>query len=228
MGANYGQFCPVSKAMEVLDERWTLLVVRELLFGSTRFNEIRRGVPRMSPALLSTRLTSLTRAGIVERRTHGREVEYVLTPAGRELGPVVEALGIWGVRWAGKPLETDYDPKLLMWDMHRNVDHAAVPPGRTVLHFRFPELSGKGALWWMTLTPTDADVCDYDPGHAVGLTVTASLRGLTEVWMGDVSWRDAQRDGALELDGPSKLCRLMPSWFTLAPAAAVPRPAQVG
>jgi DNA-binding HxlR family transcriptional regulator len=228
MGASYGQFCPVSKAMEVLDERWTLLVVRELLFGSTRFNEIRRGVPRMSPALLSTRLTSLTKAGIVERRSHGREVEYVLTPAGRELGPVVEALGIWGVRWAGKPVETDYDPKLLMWDMHRNVDHAAVPPGRTVLQFRFPELRGKGALWWMTLTPQDADVCDYDPGHDVGVTVTASLRGLTDVWMGEVSWKVAQREGALQFEGPSKLCRAVPSWFTLAPAAAVPRPAHAG
>ncbi len=228
MGASYGQFCPVSKAMEVLDERWTLLVVRELLFGSTRFNEIRRGVPRMSPALLSTRLTNLTKAGIVERRTHGREVEYVLTPAGRELGPVVEALGIWGVRWAGKPVDADYDPKLLMWDMHRNVDHATVPPGRTVLQFRFPELRGKSAQWWMTLTAHDADVCDYDPGHAVDVTVTASLRGLTDVWMGNLTWKAAQRDDAVAITGPSALRRALPSWFTLAPAAAVPRPAQAG
>lgn len=228
MGASYGQFCPVSKAMEVLDERWTLLVVRELLFGSTRFNELRRGVPRMSPALLSTRLTHLTRAGIVERRTHGREVEYVLTPAGRELAPVVEALGIWGVRWAGKPVENDYDPKLLMWDMHRNVDHAAVPAARTVLHFRFPELRGRGALWWMTLTPQDADVCDYDPGHDVAVTVTASVRALTAIWMGEVTWRAAQRAGDVEIAGPSALRRAVPSWFTLAPVAAVPRPARVG
>lgn len=228
MGASYGQFCPVSKAMELLDERWTLLVVRELLFGSTRFNEIRRGVPRMSPALLSTRLTHLTRAGIVERHAFGREVEYVLTPAGRELGPVVEALGIWGVRWAGRPVDSDYDPKLLMWDMHRNVDSAAVPRGRTVLHFRFPELRGKGALWWMTVTPDDVDVCDDDPGHEVGLTVIASLRGLTEVWMGEVTWRAAQRAGAVTLEGPSVLRRALPTWFTLAPAAVVPRPARVG
>lgn len=201
-------------------------MIRELLFGSTRFNEIRRGVPRMSPALLSTRLNHLARAGIVERRTQGREVAYVLTTAGRELGPVVEALGVWGVRWAGKPADTDYDPKLLMWDMHRNVDHGAVPTGRTVLHFRFPEVRGRGALWWMTLTPQDADVCDDDPGHDVTVTVTASLRGLTDVWLGEASWRSAQRDGSLDIAGPAAARRSLPTWFTLAPAAAVPRPAR--
>ncbi|HVE24301.1 MAG TPA: helix-turn-helix domain-containing protein [Sporichthya sp.] len=227
MGASYGQFCPVAKAMELLDERWTLLVVRELLFGSTRFNEIRRGVPRMSPALLSTRLAHLARAGVIERRTSGRDVEYVLTPAGRELGPVVEALGMWGARWAGNRIDNDYDPKLLMWDMHRNVDHPHVPPGRTVVHFRFPEIEGKGALWWMTLTPGDADVCDYDPGHDLGVTVTASLRALTEVWLGERSWKEVQRSGEVEIDGPSALRRALPTWFLLAPAAAVPRPSPV-
>ncbi len=228
MGASYGQFCPVAKAMELLDERWTMLVVRELLFGSTRFNEIRRGVPRMSPALLSTRLTHLTKAGIVERRAHGRDVEYVLTPAGRELEPVVEALGVWGVRWAGKPADGDYDPKLLMWDMHRNVDHTAVPPGRTVVHFRFPERRGAGSAWWMTITPDDADVCDYDPGHDVGVTVTTAVRTLTDVWMGEITWAAAQRSGLLELSGPAALRRALPRWFPPTGAALVPRPAAGG
>ena len=201
-------------------------MVRELLSGSTRFNEIRCGVPRMSPALPATRLTHLTKTGIVERRVNGREVEYMLTAAGRELAPVVEAVEMWGVRWAGKPTEVDYDPKLLMWDMHRNVNHAAVPHGRTVVHFRFPELRDKGALWWMILTSTDADadVCEYDPGHAVGVTVNASLRVLTVVWLGQITWRAAQRDGAVEITGPTSLHRALPSWFPLSGAAAVPRP----
>ena len=133
MGATYRQFCPVAKAMEVLDERWTLLIVRELIMGSEHFNELRHGVPRMSPTLLSRRLHQLTVAGIVDRQVEGSDVRYTLTAAGRELRPVVEALGIWGTRWIGEIGDEDLDPKLLMWDMHRNVDHTATPEGRTVV-----------------------------------------------------------------------------------------------
>ncbi len=140
MGASYQQFCPVAKAMELLDERWTLLLVRELVSGSEHFNDLRRGLPKMSPALLSKRLSQLARAGIVERRTVGRQVRYVLTPAGHELRPVVEALGVWGTRWVGELGDEDLDPKLLLWDMHRNVDHAAIPDGRTVVQFIFPDV----------------------------------------------------------------------------------------
>ena len=129
MGTSYHQFCPVAKAMELLDERWTLLIVRELVAGSERFNELRRGVPRMSPTLLSKRLNQLVRAGVVDRRGDGNDVRYVLTPAGRELQPVVEALGVWGIRWIGEIGDEDLDPKLLLWDMHRNIDYAAVPAG---------------------------------------------------------------------------------------------------
>ncbi len=139
MGASYHQFCPVAKAMELLDERWTLLVVRELVSGTEHFNDLRRGLPRMSPALLSRRLQQLVRAGVVERRVAGNEVRYVLTPAGRELRPVVEALGAWGIRWIGELGDEDLDPKLLLWDMHRHIDRDAVPPGRTVVSFRFPD-----------------------------------------------------------------------------------------
>jgi DNA-binding HxlR family transcriptional regulator len=134
----YGQFCPVSKAMELLDERWTMLVVRELMLGSRHFNELRRGVPRMSPALLSKRLRTLTRAGVVERRDDGPRVSYELTEAGLELKPIVEALGRWGVRWIPELGDEDLDPHLLLWDMHRSVDLPAVPEGRTVLRFSSP------------------------------------------------------------------------------------------
>jgi DNA-binding HxlR family transcriptional regulator len=122
-GSSYHQFCPVAKAMELLDERWTLLVIRELVMGSRRFNDLRRGLPRMSPTLLSTRLQQLVRAGVVVRRPDGSQVEYVLTQAGHELRPVVEALGAWGTRWIGHLGDEDLDPKLLLWDMHRSVDH---------------------------------------------------------------------------------------------------------
>src|SRR5919202_6408459 len=151
MSAPYRQFCPVAKAMELLDERWTLLVVRELLTGSRHFNELRRGLPRMSPTLLSRRLQQLTRAGLVERREEGGQVEYVLTPAGAELRPVVEAVGTWRMRWVGELGDADLDPKLLLWDMHKHVDHTALPPGRTVVAFRFPDVASNVRDWWLVL-----------------------------------------------------------------------------
>ncbi|ADU07217.1 helix-turn-helix domain-containing protein [Micromonospora sp. WMMD718] len=224
MGASYHQFCPVAKAMELLDERWTLLVVRELVSGSERFNELRRGLPRMSPTLLSRRLHQLVRAGVVERRVDGADVRYVPTAAGRELRPVVEALGAWGVRWIGELGDADLDPKLLLWDMHRHVDHDAVPPGRTVVRFRFRDVPTTQRDWWMVIAAGEADVCDSDPGHDVTVTVTADLRALVQVWMGDLEWAAALRGGAVEVAGPEALRRAAPGWFTLSPFAAVPRP----
>ncbi len=225
MGSGYYQFCPVAKAMELLDERWTLLIVRELVSGSQQFNDLRRGLPRMSPSLLSKRLQQLARAGIVERRAEGSDVRYVLTPAGQELRPVVEALGTWGVRWIGELGDEDLDPKLLLWDMRRNIDHAAVPGGRTVVRFSFPDAPAKARDWWMVITADDADVCDVDPGHPVAVTVSASLRRMVEVWRGDSGWSDALRSGEIEVSGPEALRRALPLWFTLSVFASVPRPA---
>jgi DNA-binding HxlR family transcriptional regulator len=225
MGASYYQFCPVAKAMELLDERWTLLLVRELVTGSERFNDLRRGLPRMSPTLLSKRLQQLVRAGVVEKKADGTDVRYVLTPAGRELKPLVEALGAWGIRWIGEIGDEDLDPKLLLWDMHRNVDHEATPPGRTVVQFRFPDVPPNVRDWWMVITSDDADVCDADPGFGVAVTVTASLRRMVEIWRGDVGWSRALRSGAVEVRGPEALRRAVPRWFTLSAFASVPRPA---
>ncbi|HET7532007.1 MAG TPA: helix-turn-helix domain-containing protein [Nocardioidaceae bacterium] len=225
MGSRYHQFCPVAKAMELLDERWTLLVVRELVSGSQHFNELRRGLPRMSPTLLSRRLQQLTRAGVIERRTEGNEVRYVLTQAGQELRPVVEALGAWGVRWIGEIGDEDLDPKLLLWDMHRHIDQEAVPDGRTVVRFRFPDLPSDLRDWWLVITRGEADVCDADPGYDVAVTVTGGLRSMVEIWRGDVSWSQALRARSVEVQGPEAMRRAVPGWFTLSGFAAVPRPA---
>jgi DNA-binding HxlR family transcriptional regulator len=226
MGSSYHQFCPVAKAMELLDERWTLLIVRELVTGSQHFNELRRGVPRMSPTLLSKRLQQLVRAGIVDRQTDGNQVRYVLSPAGQELRPVVEALGAWGIRWIGHLGDEDLDPKLLLWDMHRNINHAAVPAGRTVVQFTFSDVPAATRNWWLVITPADADadVCDADPGYPVTVTVTASLRRMVEIWRGDLGWSDALRSGGVEVHGPQALRRAVPHWFTLSAFAPVPRP----
>jgi DNA-binding HxlR family transcriptional regulator len=223
MGTSYGQFCPVAKAMELLDERWTMLVVRELVLGSERFNDLRRGLPRMSPTLLSKRLHQLVRAGIVEKVVDGRETRYVLTPAGQELRPVVEAVGTWGARWIGELGDADLDPKLLLWDMHRNVDHEAVPPRRTVVQFRFPELRGSAGRWWLVISPSEVDVCDSDPGHDVDVVVTASLRDLTDVWRGARTWDDALRSEQVRLDGPISHRRDVPRWFPPGGFALVER-----
>ena len=225
MGTSYYQFCPVSKAMELLDERWTLLVLRELLVGSEHFNDLRRGLPRMSPSLLSKRLGQLVRAGIVDKRNDEGEVRYLLTSAGRELRPIVEALGAWGTRWIGELGDEDLDPQLLLWDVHRNIDHAATPGGRTVVLFRFPDLPAKVRDWWLVITPGEADVCDTDPGYPVAVTLTATLRHMTQIWRGDLSWPESLRTGVLEVHGQEKLRRAAPGWFTLSPFASVPRPA---
>lgn len=220
----YGQFCPVAKAMELLDERWTLLVVRELLMGSRHFNDLRRGVPRMSPALLSKRLRTLTSAGVVERRRHGAREAYALTEAGEELRPVVEALGRWGARWIPALGDEDLDPHLLMWDMHRGLDLDAMPDERTVLHFRFQEVAKATARWWWLVVDGEGiDVCDVDPGHPATVTVVAPLPTLVDLWRGELSWTEAAIRG-LRVEGPEWACRALPRWLRLSVFAPVPRP----
>jgi DNA-binding HxlR family transcriptional regulator len=208
----YGQFCPVAKAMEVLDERWTLLVVRELLAGSTRFNELRRGNPRMSPALLSKRLRSLEQAGLVRREMAGAHASYVLTPSGRDLNDVVAALGVWGTRWIGELGDKDLDPHLLMWDMKRTVPVEEWPRARTVLSIRFDDVPPRVGSWWLVSSEGQVDVCDFDPGFEKAATVHTSLRALTEIWCGDLSWEAAVGDGSLVVDAPSEVRRALPRW----------------
>ncbi len=221
--SEYSQFCPIAKAMELLDERWTVLVVRELLSGSHHFNEIRSGNPRMSTGLLAKRLRTLVRHGLVERHEEGGRVRYTLTAAGEELGPIVEAIGVWGTRWAADLGDRDLDPQVLLWDVHYNIDHAALPPGRTVVRFDFPEAEPHLRSWWLVLTHDEADICDVDPGHDVDLVVVADLRALTGVWMGDRTWPDALRAGQVSITGPAALRRAFPAWLKLSMFAAVPR-----
>jgi DNA-binding HxlR family transcriptional regulator len=199
--------------MELLDERWTMLVIRELLCGSRHFNALRRGVPRMSPSLLSARLRTLVRAGVVERHEDGKQVTYRLTPAGEQLRPIVESLGQWGLRWIPELGDEDYDPHLLMWDLHRNVDLTAVPAGRTVLRFTFPDVAPEERNWWVVIDADGVDLCRFDPGHPVTATVETDLRTLTRVWRGQLTWPQAQRSGAMHVQGPSQVARSLPRWL---------------
>jgi DNA-binding HxlR family transcriptional regulator len=215
----YGQFCPIAKTMEILDERWTVLVLRELLVGSHHFNELRRGVPKMSPALLSKRLRSLERAGLVIRQVDGNRIRYELSPGGKELGPIVMSLGEWGVRWRSQLGDEDLDPMLLMWDVHRNLNLEAFPTGRTVLAFTFSDVEPRTRDWRLVVTSREVDVCDFDPGFPVAVTSTSTLRTMVDIWRGTVPWSRALRSGAVHLDGSSAACRALPDWLRLSPFA---------
>ena len=225
---NYGQFCPVARGAEVFGERWTPLVVRELLCGSHRFNDLQRGVPLMSRSLLAKRMRELEHAGIVERRTgpDRRGPEYHLTPAGEELRPIIMGLGTWGQRWARSELSRDeLDPRLLMWDMQRNIETDALPDHRVVVRFRFSDVRGNlPRVTWLILDRDDVDVCYRDPGFAVDLVVAGRLRTLIGVWLGDTSIPEAIRGGELAIDGPRTLARAFPRWLRRSSFATVERP----
>ena len=224
--STYGQYCPVAKAMEVLDERWTMLIVRELLYGSEHFNELRRGVPKMSPALLSKRLQTLVRAGVVSRSRVAGRTRYTLTPRGHELKDIIDGLGAWGMRWIGDLGDEDLDPHMLMWDIHRKAPIEAWPTNRTTLAFRLSGVSPKVSSWWLVGDDGHADVCDSDPGYDITATISGSLRTLTQIWRGDVSWSRALIDGSVAIDGPSHVRRVVPAWIGQSNFAAVPRPAK--
>lgn len=220
--AGYKQFCPVSMASEVLCTRWTMVLLRELVAGSTRFNDLRRGVPKMSPSLLSKRLRELEAAGVIERRAvpgeHGIQ-EYHLTEAGRDLRAVVEAVGFWGQKWIESSLSLkNLDPSLLMWDMRRNLNPAPLPKRRTVIQFLYPELPASKRMWWLVVEPQGAvDLCWSDPGFEVDLYVTTDLRTMTAIWMGLTTVE--QEAPRLHLDGNTAIRARMQDWLGLSPFA---------
>ncbi len=224
----YGQFCPVAQAAEVLAERWTPLVIRELCMGSTRFNDLQRGVPRMSPSLLARRLRELEHAGIVEilPAPGGRGSAYRLTPAGEALFPVIEQMGNWAVDWLRQQLTADenLDPDLLMWDVRRRAMHfGELPEGRHVVKFELTGVPVKRRFYWLVLDGAETDLCFRDPGFEVDLRVGANLRLLTRIWLGEVSIAAASADGRLRLEGQREAVRAFRRWFALshfAPRAA--------
>ena len=200
---DYGQFCTVARGAEVIAQRWTPLVVRELLCGSTRFNDIHRGVPRMSRSLLAERLRTLEEVGVVRRVTTGSGVEYRLTQAGEELRPIVMALGHWGARWIGSRLKRgQLDAGFLMWDIRRFMRVDECPDGRCiVIHFRLKDAQPGERLWWLVVSGGEADLCREDPGREVTLVVESTLRALTEVWTGDRQHEDAVRARTIRVVG---------------------------
>jgi DNA-binding HxlR family transcriptional regulator len=200
---DYGQFCTVARGAEVIGQRWTPLVVRELLCGSTRFNDIHRGVPRMSRSLLTERLRTLEEVGVLRRVTTRAGVEYQLTSAGEELRPIVMALGHWGARWIGSRLKRgQLDAGFLMWDIRRFMNVDECPEGRCiVIHFRLTDAPSGERLWWLVVSGDEVDLCREDPGHEVTLIVESTLRTLTDIWTGDRRPEDAAKARAIRVVG---------------------------
>jgi DNA-binding HxlR family transcriptional regulator len=224
----YGQYCPVARASEILADRWTPLIVRELLAGLRHFNDLDRGLPGISRALLVERLRRLERMGVVERHasSDGRSVEYALTRAGRDLQRVVEVLGGWGARWAfGDPRPTELDPIVLLWWMRRRVHRHRLPPRRVVIEFDFH--GGRTGRYWLVLERGDVSVCLQHPRFEVDLHVRADIAAFYRVWLGRTTLADATRAGLLRLDGIPAVARAFPRWFAWSPMAEAVRAAVV-
>ncbi|BAY08569.1 winged helix-turn-helix transcriptional regulator [Calothrix sp. NIES-2098] len=221
MKKGYGQFCPVAKAAEVLAERWNPLVLREMLYGNRYFNDISRGVPLMSRALLVQRLKELEKLGIVvshEKET-GQGYEYMLTPAGEALRPIIEAMGVWAQQWGSEQIaKEDLDDALLMWGMRRRINFEAVPAQKIVLQFDFRGLT-KGRktqrMWWMAIEEKEVDVCQKDPGFKVDVLITADLSAFTHVWMGFTHLNSALKQGKISFEGDRDLVSQVPTWLYL-------------
>ncbi len=211
----YGQFCPVAKATELIGEKWTLLILRELLLGTTRFNDFQRAMSRMSPTLLAKRLRQLEQSGIVIRKKlSGRTgYEYRLTAAGRELGPLLEVLAVWGMRWARSQLTDDeLDVEFLMRELQRRLQIDHLPDGETVICLIFDELT-EHKTWWLLAGGDVVDLCTEDPGRDVDLYINSSVRTMVEVWEGDLDLRMALRNGSIKAHGSRHLIRTMPDWL---------------
>ena len=222
---SYGQFCSIARALDLLGERWTLLIVRELLCGSRRFGEIQRGIPLISRTMLSARLRELAEAGVIARLAAAGG-EYRLTAAGQELAAVVRELGAWGQRWLPRELHpTELDARALVWDIHRRVRRDALPDGPVVVRIELTDVRGGGALHYLLLRRSEVSLCTANPGFPEELVVRAPRRILIGWWRGDLTFRQARGSG-LVLEGRPDWVRAFPGWFErylfseIAPATA--------
>jgi DNA-binding HxlR family transcriptional regulator len=214
---SYGQFCPVAKATEIIGEKWTMLILRELLLGTTRFNDFQRAISRMSPTLLAKRLKYLEEKGIlIRKKLSGQKgYEYRLTAAGKELSPLIEVLAVWGMRWArGQMTDDELDVEFLMWDLQRRLQTDSLPDGQTVVCFTFDELS-KFKTWWLLVDGDTVDLCTEDPGKDVDLYINSTVRTIVEIWEGDRDLRKCLRDESIKAHGVKHLVRTMPDWLGL-------------
>jgi len=223
----YGQFCPVAKATEILGEKWTLLIIRELLMGGTRFNVLQRGLSQISPTILTKRLSSLESQGLIMRKKiqGQRGYEYFPTGSCQELLPIIRQVGDWGMRWARNHLtESDYDVELLMLYLQRSIVPEKLIGAETVLRFKFTDIDDLSD-WWLLIKGQDVDICVTDPGKDVDVYFTTSVRVMAGIWMGDTTYKKSIAEGSLKVVGPKALTREITAWmgnsiFTELPSAS--------
>lgn len=212
----YLQFCPLAKASELLCEKWTLLIIRELLMGGKRFNDFQRGMSHISPTMLTKRLNELTENGLVIRRKipDQRGYEYFLTESGKELAPLVQQIGEWGMRWTRNQIsDAELDIDLLMLYLERSIDPNKLPGNNTTLCFNFSDQE-KISKWWIVVSGDNIDVCTVDPGKEVDIWFNTTLRTMIEIWMGDLTYKMAIREQKLQLIGPSDLINHVTRWMS--------------
>ena len=219
---DYGSFCPVSLATDVIADRWTPLIVRELVLGNTRFNDIARCLPGISRSLLVQRLRHLERKGVIELwpSPTGKGNEYHLTPAGKDLEAVLDVMGKWSIEWLFEELDPHaVDPPTLMWWMHRRTDPTTFPAGRTVAEFE--HTAPEHMSIWLVLDRGEVSVCQQHPGFDTDVLVRATTPMFAEVFQGYRRWTDAVGDGDIQLSGPPRLLKALPTWFLWSPWAEV-------
>jgi DNA-binding HxlR family transcriptional regulator len=219
---SYGQFCPVAKASELFCERWTPLIVRDLAAGATRFSELQRGVPLMSPTLLSKRLKQLQAEGVVEARPAARGKTYHLTASGREFIPLVIALGTWGQRWSRRQLvEGEVDLGLLLWSLERSADATAFGKAQSLVQVEFTDQPKDKRLWWFINRDGACELCLEDPGFEVDLYLACSLPDMIYILRGDLALTPALSSGRLEAHGSTRARRALRAWLNLGPLTKI-------
>lgn len=210
----YGEFCALTLASEILANRWTPLIVRELLAGHSRFNELHRRLPRISRSILAQRLRRLEREGILYRRVgpDGRTSAYLLTPAGREVEEVVASLREWGKRWVlGEPNPENLDPGLILWWMRRRIDRSVLPEGRVVVGFVFS--GARSDRLWLVLEREEVSVCLHHPGFDEDLIVRADVETMFRVWLAQITLEEAMDSDGVQIEGPPRLARAFADWI---------------
>lgn len=222
--AGYGQYCPVAKAAEILGEKWSILILRELCLADQTFNNLRRGMPLISPTLLSKRLKTLMTHDVIRRYENDSGVYYALTAAGFELKELIMQLGVWGQRWVRSDYsKPDLDASLLMWDMHRTINTEPFPPAQRVIQFEFLGVPPRDRFYWLVVVNRSVDVCLKNPGFDVDLHIQCPLKEFTAFWMGEISLGALERANKIKVEGDMQLRRNMGKWLCGSAFSAVER-----